>query len=134
MQARGHNARVTDVIEPTTQSNGQRTRRIPVWALLVLMCLLFPVLAVGGYWINYKKPWLIDDFRTGYAVGVDADNLNLGEKADPCALAMATKYGGEPSYDQYITPEDQSAFYIGCYRGFHGVVNDWWNVSGYLTE
>lgn len=72
-------------------------------------------------------------FPSEYAVGADAKKLSLGKSDDPCAEAMATRYGGESSYDPHITPEDQSAFYVGCYRGFFDATNDWWNVSGYLN-
>ena len=88
------------------------------------------VLTVCAFWINYKKPWLMDDFRAGYAFGADSD---AQQSDDPCGDAMAAAYDWEPRYDQFITPDDASAFYIGCYRGLHDASNDWWNVSGYLT-
>ena len=95
-----------------------------------MLCLL-PVLAFGAIWVNYKEPWLMDDFRAGYAAGKEGDLPSTGQ--DRCGQEMAKRYGGEPSYHQFVTPEDQSAFYLGCSRGLHGGTNDWWNVSGYLT-
>ncbi len=116
------------------RSDEKRTRRIPAWAWPVVVCLLLPAFALGGYWVNYKKPWLMDDYRAGYAAATrDADLRPVGNQEDPCAEAMAATYGGEARYVQYDTPEDQSAFYLGCWHGFHGVNSDWWNVSGYLT-
>jgi len=128
----GHHDSVTHVAEPKTPWDEQRSRRIPGWVWLVVSCLLLPVLALGGYWINYKKPWLMDDFRAGYAYGADTE-LDAKRPDDPCGDAMAEIYDLEPGYDQFITPEDASAFYLGCNRGWHGASNDWWNVSGYLT-
>ncbi len=105
--------------------------RIPRWVVVLMLALLVPVLAFGAAWVNYKKPWLMDDFRAGYAAGKEGDLP--GDAKDPCGDEMANRYGGAESYAQYDTPEDQSAFYIGCSRGLNGLSNDWWNVSGYLT-
>ena len=94
--------------------------------------VLVPVVVVGSAWTWHKKPWLMDDFRAGFAVGADMEARDVGKRDDPCGEAMASRYGGEPFY-AYNTPEDQSAFFLGCTRGLFGASNDWWNVSGYLT-
>jgi hypothetical protein len=74
----------------------------------------------------------MDDFRAGYAYGANTD-LDAKRSDDTCGDAMAEIYDVGPRFDQFITPEDASAFYLGCNRGWHGASNDWWNVSGYLT-
>jgi hypothetical protein len=100
---------------------------------IVVVCCLVPVLAISSVWVVQKKPWVMDDFRAGHDVVNQGTLRDQGRRGDPCAEAMAATYGEEPSYRQYDTPEDASAFYLGCYGALNGGSNDWWNVSGYLT-
>jgi hypothetical protein len=123
---------VTEIAEHSSPSDERRRRRVPRWVLITVAIVLLPVLAFGGVWVSYKKPWLMDDFRAGFTVGEDLQARDVGKRDDPCGEAMASRYGGEASYT-YDTSEDQAAFYWGCWRGLSGVSNDWWNVSGYLT-
>jgi hypothetical protein len=98
---------------------------------LLTLGVLISVLALGGLWASFKKPWLMDDFRSGYTAGKEGDLPDKGHEG--CAKAMADLYDTEPSYVQWDTPEEPSAFYLGCERGLAGLTNDWWNASGYLT-
>lgn len=123
---------MTEIADHSSHADETRKRRVPRWVLITAAIVLLPVLAFGGVWVSYKKPWLMDDFRAGFSVGEDLKARDVGTKDDPCGEAMASRYGGEASYT-YDTPEDQSAFFLGCTRGLFGARNDWWNVSGYLT-
>ena len=108
-------------------------RRVRRTVAIVVVCSLVPAVVISSVWAVQKKPWLMDDFRAGHDVVEEGNLPDLGNGSDRCAEAMATRYGEEPSYRQYDTPEDASAFYLGCYRALHGGSNDWWNVAGYLT-
>lgn len=102
---------------------------------MVVVCLLAPVMVFGARWAAYKKPWLMDDFRSGYAEGTRVLGLitDREDVAQRCGELMAREYGGPPEYVQYDTPEPASAFWWGCNVAVSGSSNDWWNVSGYLT-
>ena len=78
-----------------TRSEATGKRRVPRSVVFLTLCLLLPVLAFGAIWVNYKKPWLMDDFRAGYTAGVDGELPSPGK--DPCGQEMANRYGGEPS-------------------------------------
>jgi hypothetical protein len=99
--------------------------------VVVTAAFLLGILAIGGIWASYKKPWVMDDYRAGY---LTAHEGHLEKRnGHGCALTMAEKYDVEPSYVQYDTPDDASAFYLGCVRGLAQLPNDWWNASGYLN-
>lgn len=97
--------------------------------------MFVPAIVVGAVWVNYKKPWLMDDYRSGYAQGGALLDVIVGpdDASEQCAELMAQRYEGPPDYDQYVTPEPASAFWWGCFVAANGGENDWWNVSGYLT-
>lgn len=124
---------VTVVTAATHGYDKKRHSRALVWVLVV--CMVTPALVVGATWVSYKKPWLMDDYRAGYAAGT----REIGEVADPneaanrCAELMGSRYGSAPKYVQYDTSEPASAFWWGCNSAVSGGENEWWNVSGYLT-
>ena len=122
----------TDVAPPPSAP----TRRRSLWiGVVVASVVVVPALVFAAVWISYKKPWLMDDYRSGYSVGAGMSAVaGSPEKvSEKCAELMAERYGGPPKYDQYITSEPASAFWWGCVSGTGGGENDWWNVSGYLT-
>ena len=105
-----------------------------MWLRVAVTCLLVAVVGIGVVFASYKKPWLMDDYRAGYAEGVRlADEQDTDDVTGLCEDSMAAAYGVPPEYDQFITPEPPSAFFLGCYHAVGGVQSDWWNVSGYLT-
>jgi hypothetical protein len=116
-----------------TAGHEPRIKRPLVW--FVVLALLIPAIAFGAVWGWYKKPWLMDDYRSGYAAGtqVSGQTADANDSDQRCAELMGSKYGIAPKYQQYVTPEPASAFWWGCIHGAGGADNDWWNVSGYLT-
>ncbi len=123
---------MTESAESITVGSAQH-RRVRRRVAVVVVCCLVPVLAICSAWVVQKQPWLMDDFRAGYDVVEEGNLADLGRGSDPCAEEMASRYEAESSFRRYDTPEDASAFYLGCYRALNGGSNDWWNVSGYLT-
>lgn len=99
--------------------------------IMLLVAALLGLIAVGGTWVNYKKPWVMDDFRSGYLAASEGELVKQNSRG--CALMMTEKYDVESPYVQYETPEGPSAFYLGCMRGLAPLPNDWWNASGYLN-
>ena len=122
-------------IEKAHPHEGPRTwpGRAVIWGLAT--CVLAPLLVFGAAWVGYKKPWLMNDYRAGYAAGEADLGVVKGPdaSADVCSELMGSAYAIEPRYVQYDTPEPASAYWWGCTRALYGGPSDWWNVSGYLT-
>lgn len=123
---------MTDTAASTSPPEVRDRRRVPRWALVGVAVALVPIIVIGGVWTWHKKPWLMDDFRAGFAVGSDIEAREMGKRDDPCGDAVAARYGGEGSF-ALAGSDELTAFMFGCVRGLNGLSNDWWNVSGYLT-
>jgi hypothetical protein len=90
------------------------------------LALLLVVGLAGGVWAYSAKVWLWDDFRAGYDVGQNLQRNSSGD--DPCQEAAAEKYGRKDASNE------AAMFWSGCDVARAGLRNDYWNVSGYLSD
>ncbi|MEO8330440.1 MAG: hypothetical protein ABI586_10575 [Candidatus Nanopelagicales bacterium] len=86
--------------------------------LMALLLFMLVLSAVAYVWARWQRPWLIADYRAGYAQGVDA-------KSD----AGRVNCEGLSAPHYRVWSPEQNAYVTGCRDGAAGLPNAWWHLA-----
>jgi hypothetical protein len=99
--------------------------RLPRWAVtgVALYALAMSALGSGLWlhhhvWVKHHRPWLYDEYRAGYAAGLQIANTPGHTCADAVGLAYPRTIsiiGGRRT--MYTQDDDVSVFFGGCRDG-----------------
>ena len=119
---------------PTTGSREPfSTRQRVVVATTLAIALLLVTLGVGFLVNKYFRLSAIDDYRAGYAQGVEWRESG-GAKVYNCSSAMESRYGPPAGFAQRI-PDGWGEYFAGCQDGMRGEpAAPWYGLRERMTS